>query len=69
MLAPVGIIDDDINEADEQMFVVHLEVMDALHLTTPENIKRNTSICRIMDNDRKYHNSLLHVHYSSNVQD
>ena len=46
------IVDDVINEADEQDFVVILNVTDAVN---PAGIviSRVSSLCRIIDNDRK----------------
>ena len=49
----IGIVHDDINEADEQIFVVHLEVLDAMDFDLLQNT-RNTSFCAIIDNDGMY---------------
>ena len=46
-------MDDDVDEADGQVFIVHLVIVNA----TDENlieIPRNTSRCVIFDNDRKF---------------
>ena len=50
MNAPIPIIDDAINEATEQVFVVELRLVS--HLV--DLSIRPSSLCRIIDNDRKY---------------
>lgn len=51
---PIGIVDDDIiNEAYEKLFIVHLEVLEAVSIAKVVSTEKNTSICRIVDNDRK----------------
>ncbi len=49
----VSIVNDDIDENEEQVFVVLFEVLEAVGvgLLTSD---RNLSVCRIIDNDRKY---------------
>ena len=50
---PVAIVDDDVNEAIEQDFVVVLTLNQSIN---EENISletRNVSLCRIIDNDGK----------------
>ena len=50
MNAPIPIIDDVINEATEQVFVVELRLISRL----VDLSIRPSSLCRIIDNDRKY---------------
>lgn len=52
--APIGIMDDDINEATEQLFVVTLNVLEAANFSLVENTERNISLCRLRDNDRMF---------------
>ena len=48
----IGIINDDINEADDQFFVIRLSIVYAKNLSLVV-LSRNVSIGRIIDNDRK----------------
>ena len=48
----VPIIDDAINEANEQDFVVILNLTDSIN-PAMITISRESSLCRIIDNDRK----------------
>ena len=54
MNAPVPVTDDAINEATEQVFVVELMLVSSLDPNTIDLTVRNSSLCRIIDNDRKY---------------
>ena len=54
MDAPVPVTDDAINEATEQVFVVELMLVSSLDPNTVDLTVRNSSLCRIIDNDRKY---------------
>ena len=49
---PVAIVDDDVDEASEQDFVVVLKLSESIN---PERISlgRNVSLCRITDDDSK----------------
>lgn len=54
---PIIIVDDVINEATEQVFVVQLHLINS---ESPEKAiltERPASLCRIVDNDRKYYRS------------
>ena len=51
---PVFIIDDAINEAQQQVFVVELILVDSVNPATIDLTTRPSSLCRITDNDRKY---------------
>lgn len=51
--AQINITDDNINEA-EQIFVVGMELEYALENTSVLLERRPSSLCRIIDNDRKY---------------
>lgn len=56
IIVQVPIVDDDVNEADEEVFVV------SLSLSEPNDrvsIARNSSLCRITDDDSKC--LLLHL--------
>ena len=54
MNAPVPVTDDAINEATEQVFVVHLQLVYSEDPATVGLNLRNSSLCRIIDNDREY---------------
>ena len=47
---PVSVVDDDINEADEQIFVVTVEVVNATDMFRI-TLVREDSLCRILDDD------------------
>ena len=51
--ASIPVVDDTIDEAEEQQFIAFLEVTDAINLGRVDNSVRNTTICRINDDDRK----------------
>ena len=48
--ADIPVVNDNIDEAHEQQFIAFLEVINA---TNPSLSLRNTTICRINDDDRK----------------
>ena len=50
--ANIPIVDDEIDEAKVQQFVVFLQVDSALQ-TSRVKIKQNKSICNIIDDDRE----------------
>ena len=50
--APVPIVDDAVNEA-EQVFVVELRLVSSINPATVDLSIQPTSLCRIVDNDRK----------------
>ena len=50
---PVAIVDDDVNEAMEQDFVVVLRLSESVNQESVSLDTRNVSLCRIIDNDRK----------------
>ena len=49
---PITIMDDVVNEAMDQVFVAHLEVINAVEPSKIE-LGRYTTVCRIMDDDSK----------------
>ena len=49
----ISVVDDDINENSEQLFVVVVEAAGAIN-SRLLSITRNLTICRLMDNDRKF---------------
>ena len=53
---PIPIFDDDVDEADEQIFVVELRLVSAVNADAI-SISRETSLCRIVDNDSKGKNT------------
>ena len=53
MSAPILVFDDAINEATEQVFVVELQLVSSLDQATVDLATRPTSLCMIIDNDRK----------------
>ena len=54
LVAPIYIIDDAINEAVEQFFIVQLSLGSSLNPAGVDISIRPTSLGRIVDNDRKY---------------
>ena len=57
----IPIVDDDIDEADEQVFIVFLEVVTATNLNKV-NINRQTSIGRIKDDESKWFAFIINSH-------
>lgn len=53
MSAPIAIFDDSINEAAEQAFIVQLKLINSTN-SLSDLTERPASLCRIIDNDRKY---------------
>jgi hypothetical protein len=51
--APIFIIDDAINEAIEQVFVVELRLISSRNAAAVDLTVRPSALCRIVDNDRK----------------
>ena len=51
--APIRIFDDPINEASEQVFVVQLHLINSTDSGSVFLTTRQSSLCRIIDNDRK----------------
>jgi hypothetical protein len=51
--ASIGVTDDDVNEAREQIFIVFLEIIDAANYDLI-TISRTNSTCVIVDNDGEY---------------
>ena len=49
----ISIVDDEINEHMEQVFVALLEVVSAINIELLNLTERNLAVCRIIDNDRK----------------
>ena len=49
----ISVVDDDINENSEQLFVAVIEAAGAIN-SRLLSITRNLTICRLMDNDRKF---------------
>ena len=61
VLATIPIVDDEINEAQEQVFIILLEVFEPVNLDLI-TITRSTSFGRIIDNDGEVlHNNLLRL--------
>ena len=52
--APIFITDDAINEATEQVFVAELILVSSLDSATVDLSVRPSTLCRIIDNDRKF---------------
>ena len=51
--APIPIIDDLVNEADEQIFIVQLRLVDSINAGAINLNVRPASICRIVNDDSK----------------
>ena len=52
-MVPITIVDDDIDEATEQIFVVTLKHKESIREESISLETRNSSLCRIIDNDGK----------------
>ena len=63
---PIFVTDDVINEATEQVFVAELIPVSSTDPATVL-ITRPSTLCRIIDNDRKYESIVLLYYYESNV--
>ena len=50
---PIGIVDDAINEATEQLFIVQLQVVSSVSPSSVILSRLQVSLCKIVDNDRK----------------
>ena len=50
---PILVVGDDINEAMQQVFVIDLILISSLDAVTVDLTRRPSSLCRIVDNDRK----------------
>ena len=57
--APIFITDDAINEATEQVFVAELILLSSLDPATVDLSIRPSTLCRIIDNDRKFKSIVL----------
>ena len=53
ILVTVPIINDDINEAVEQVFVIQLALVSSVNPHMVRFLSRAASLCRIIDDDRK----------------
>ena len=54
----IPIVDDDIDEADEQVFIIFLEVVGATNLNNLNILEnREISVGRILDDESKYKRS------------
>ena len=53
ILVAVPVINDDINEANEQLFVVQLALVSSVNPHMVRVLSRSASLCRIIDDDRK----------------
>ena len=51
--APIAIVDDLINEAIEQVFVVQLQLISSVNPGSIDLTVRQASLCRIIDDDSK----------------
>lgn len=51
--ASIPIVDDEVDEAREQVFIVYMEVLNATNRELLITDEQNVSICTIIDNDRK----------------
>jgi hypothetical protein len=59
--APIFVTDDAINEATEQVFVAELILVSSLDPATVDLTTRPSTLCRIIDNDRKYESVVLPI--------
>ena len=51
---PIFVTDDFINEAIEQVFIAELMLVTSLDSATVDLTIRPSTLCRIIDNDRKF---------------
>ena len=58
-IAPIFVTDDAINEATEQVFVAELILVSSLDSGTVDLNIRPSTLCRILDNDRKFESVVL----------
>ena len=62
----IGIVDDAINEATEQVFVVQLHLVSSVSESSVVFTARPSSLCRIIDNDgwlnRRIFNCVIAFH-------
>ena len=58
----IPIVDDDKDEAQEQVFIILLEVLEAVNFDLI-TITRNTSFGRIIDNDGEQLSTLIYSYY------
>ena len=54
MSASIPFVDDAINEAIEQVFIVQLRLVSSIRQAGVDLSTRPSSLCRIIDNDGKY---------------
>ncbi len=59
ILVPVGIFDDDIDEAQEEVFIIDLTLQSSINNSL--EIARRSSLCRINDDDGKYIISIIYT--------
>ena len=59
MSAPIFVTDDAINEAIDQVFVAELILVSSLDSATVDLTIRPSTLCRIIDNDRKFESIVL----------
>ena len=52
--APIAITNDAFNEATEQVFVVHLILVNSSNPSSIDLSARATALCRIIDDDREF---------------
>ena len=66
---PIAIVDDPVNEATEQVFIVQLQLISSVNPGLVDLTTRQASLCRIVDDDRKWNSVVVHVSIlrSSNV--
>ena len=58
--APIAIVDDLINEATEQVFVVMLQLISSANPGSIDLTVRQVSLCRILDDDGKWNNVIVY---------
>ena len=57
--APIFVTDDAINEATEQVFVAELILVSSTDPATVDLTTRPSTLCSIIDNDRKYKENII----------
>ena len=63
--APIAVVNDLINEADEQVFVVELRLISSTNPAAIDLTTRPASQCRIINNDGKPNNAYCEINKQS----
>ena len=59
----IAIVDDLINEAIEQVFVVQLQLISSENPDSVDLTTRLATLCWIIDDDSKWNNVIVYIHF------